>query len=241
MKLAIITARGGSKRIPRKNIRDFCGKPIIAYPIRAALDAKCFDEVIVSTDDREIADVARTWGASVPFMRSARTATDHATTAEVLMEVLEEYHRRGVDPDLACAIYPTAPFVTPTRLSAALDLLLRNEDIDGVIPVVRFSYPIQRALRMKDGLVSMIQPNHLLTRSQDLEPAYHDVGQFYWFRVAAFKKGPTLMGPRTAGMVLPERVVQDIDDEEDWLLAEMKYRLLQEGVERSAASERPPK
>jgi len=232
MILAIITARGGSKRIPRKNIRDFCGKPIMAYSIRAAIEADCFDEVMVSTDDNEIAEVARKWGASVPFMRSARTATDHATTAEVLLEVLHAYQQRSLNIDLACCLYPTAPFVTPANLQAALSLLLKHQEIKGVIPVTRFSYPIQRALRMQDGMIALFQPEHLLTRSQDLEPAYHDAGQFYWFRVAAFLQTQNLMGPGTAGMVLPEWQVQDIDNDDDWILAEMKYSLIQERADK---------
>lgn len=224
--VAIITARGGSKRIPRKNIRDFCGKPIIAYPIQAALDAGCFDQIMVSTDDDEIAHVVRTCGADVPFLRSARTSTDHATTADVLVEVLEEYRTRGVTFDAACGIYPTAPFVTPDGLNAGLRMLASDPGLAGVIPVVRFSYPIQRALRVTGDRIALFQPEHLLTRSQDLEPAYHDAGQFYWVRVASFLKTPNLMTSNTAAIVLPEWQVQDIDNDEDWIAAEMKYRLL---------------
>lgn len=228
MKLAIITARGGSKRIPRKNIRDFCGKPIIAYSIRAAIDAGCFDEVMVSTDDAEIAGVAKEWGANVPFMRSAETSTDYATTADVLAEVLETYQKNGRDIELACCIYPTAPLLTSDRLSAGLEMLVKNQEIKGVISVNRFSYPIQRALRMTDGVISLFQPEHLRTRSQDLEPSYHDAGQFYWLRVADFMKTQNLMAPGTAGLLLPEWQVQDIDHEDDWVVAEMKYRLINE-------------
>ena len=227
MRLAIIPARGGSKRLPRKNIREFCGRPIIAYSIRAAVDADCFDEIMVSTDDVEIAGVARAWGASVPFMRSARTATDHATTAEVLLEVLGQYRQRGFDADLGCCIYPTAPLVGPVTLTAALEKLLSDPRITGVIPITRFSYPIQRALKLTDGMISLLQPEHLLTRSQDLEPAYHDAGQFYWFRVADFMETRSLMAPGTAGMILPEWQVQDIDNDDDWRLAEIKFRLIE--------------
>jgi len=236
MNLAIIPARGGSKRIPRKNIREFCGKPIIAYSIQAAMDAGCFDQVMVSTDDNEIAEVAKKWGASVPFLRSAGTATDYATTADVLVEVLNEYRGRGRTVDLGCCLYPTAPFVSPERLKTAHQLLSQDKSVKVVFPVARFSYPIQRALRLVDGKVSLFNPEHAQTRSQDLEPSYHDVGQFYWFRASEFLESPSLMGPGTAGILLPEWQVQDIDNESDWIVAEMKYRLLQqrESVGRTA-------
>lgn len=228
MKLAIITARGGSKRIPRKNVKAFCGKPIISYSICAALDSGCFDKVMVSTDDSEIASVARELGAEVPFIRSEKTANDFATTADVLFEVLTEYSKQGINPDFICGIYPTAPFVTPSILSESMKTILSDHTIDSVFPVTRFSFPIQRALRRTGGIVSMFNPEHLLTRSQDLEPAYHDAGQFYWLRVNSFLKKPSLVPPKTYGMVLPEWQVQDIDNVDDWILAEMKYRLLQE-------------
>lgn len=230
MKLAIITARGGSKRIPRKNIRDFCGQPIIAYSIRAAINSKCFDQVMVSTDDYEIAEVAIRYGASVPFMRSEQTSTDFATTAEVLIEVLDEYNKRSINPELACCIYPTAPFVTSDSLRKSFDMLQKDKNIKGIIPITRFSYPIQRALRLKNQMISMFNPEYLSTRSQDLEPGYHDAGQFYWFCVEEFLKTKNLMGPQVAGLILPEWQVQDIDNEDDWILAEMKYRLIQEKV-----------
>jgi pseudaminic acid cytidylyltransferase len=228
MRVAIITARGGSKRIPRKNIREFCGKPIIAYSIETALESGCFDEVMVSTDDDEIAGVARGYGAAVPFKRSAATATDQATTAEVLLEVLEKYREAKRDIGEACCIYPTAPFITPESLRAGRDLLLRDRDTPCVIPVVRFSYPIQRALRVRDGTISLFQPEHLNTRSQDLEPGYHDAGQFYWFRADAFERTRSLMAPGTAAVILPEWQVQDIDNEDDWIVAEMKYRMIRQ-------------
>jgi N-acylneuraminate cytidylyltransferase len=227
MRLAIITARGGSKRIPRKNIRDFCGRPIIAYSIDAALRADCFDDVMVSTDDDEIAEIAQRLGASIPFMRSARTADDHTTTAEVLLEVLSEYRERGVEPGVACCIYPTAPFVTPKQLTDALDLLLTRPDTQSVMTIARFSFPIQRALCLDAaGLVSFMDPAHATTRSQDLEAAYHDAGQFYWFRVPEFVATGSLVGPSTVGFVMPEEQVQDIDDEDDWAVAEVKYQVL---------------
>lgn len=228
MRLAIITARGGSKRILRKNVRPFAGQPIIAYSIRAALASGCFDEVTVSTDDAEIADVSRRFGASVPFMRSAETSSDSATTSAVLVEVLEEYGRQASPPEFACCIYPAAPLITADSLREGLKMLLANPGLAGVIPVARFSFPIQRALRIADGLVSPFEAQHVSTRSQDLEPAYHDAGQFYWIRVSDFLPMSGLITPRTGALVLPEWQVQDIDTEDDWIMAEMKYRLLQD-------------
>jgi len=226
--IAIIPARGGSKRVPRKNIRDFLGRPILAYSIEAALQAGCFDEVIVSTDDPDIAALARAHGAEVPFLRSAATSGDHATTADVLVEVLQEYAQRARSFELACCIYPTAPFVTAVDLREGAARLQADESLAGLLPVTRFSYPIQRALRVVEGRLSMMQPEHLETRSQDLEPAFHDAGQFYWLRVSRFLQTWSLMASPTAAMVLPEWRVQDIDDEDDWCLAELKFRMAQE-------------
>lgn len=228
MNLAVITARGGSKRIPRKNIRPFCGKPILAYSIQAALDAGCFDSVMVSTDDDEIAEVALRYGAQVPFRRSAATSNDFATTADVVLEVLEAYRERGISPTNVCCIYPTAPFVSGEALREGWNFLRDNEKIPAAFPVVRFSFPIQRALRMEDGIMSFRQPEFQQSRSQDLEPAYHDAGQFYWFRVSRFLESRNVIMPGTAGILLSESQVQDIDNEDDWLLAEIKYRFLQE-------------
>ena len=223
--VAIITARGGSKRIPRKNIKDFLGKPIITYSIAAALDAGCFDEVMVSTDDEEIADVAQKFGAKVPFFRSAATSNDFATTVDVLEEVISEYQSRCVTFDYACCIYPTAPFVTPQRLRQGHELLLET-GADSALPVVRFGYPIQRGLKVEEGRLSMIWPEHLNSRSQDLMPAYHDSGQFYWFKVARFLETRKIFAEHTVPIELSESEVQDIDTEEDWRIAEMKYRIL---------------
>jgi len=222
--LCIITARGGSKRIPRKNVRPFCGKPIIAYSICTAQESGCFDEVMVSTDDHEIAQISREYGAKVPFMRSETASSDYSTTVDVLLEVLGEYAKRSKTFDLGCCIYPTAPFITKETLRSARVMLAENPSILSVMPLVRFSYPIQRALKIKDGLISMFQPEHLNSRSQDLEPAYHDAGQFYWFRTAEFMRSKNIIGMQTAGLILPESQVQDIDTEEDWALAELKYR-----------------
>lgn len=225
--IAIITARGGSKRIPRKNVRPFLGTPIICYPIRAAMESRCFDEVMVSTDDPEIAAVARAAGATMPFSRSAATSDDHSTTAEVLTEVLTEYQRRARYFDIACCLYPTAPFITPEDLAAGLHLLRENPEIDNVVPVVRFSYPIFRAFKIERERLAMIWPENRDKRSQDLPVAYHDVGQFYWFRVAPFLRSGALFSDRTAPLERRELAVQDIDHEEDWLVAEAKYQVFQ--------------
>jgi len=225
--IAIIPARGGSKRIPRKNIRPFLGRPIISYSIAAALDSGIFDVVMVSTDDQEIAAIARECGAEVPFVRSAATSGDHATTAEVLIEVLDQYAQRGRSFEQACCIYPAAPFVTADRLRDAVDRL-QDSSVDGVIPVARFSFPIWRSFEMDGERLSFRWPEHALTRSQDLPPAFHDAGQFYAFDVPAFRATGTLVGERTIGFEVPESQVQDIDSEEDWRLAELKYRLMAE-------------
>ncbi len=221
--IAIITARGGSKRIPKKNIRDFCGKPIIAYSIEAALQSAMFDEVMVSTDSREIAAVAERYGAAVPFFRSAETSNDYAVTADVLKEVLQSYQKQGREFDALCCIYPTAPFVTADKLQSAMETLARTS-ADSVMPVVAFSFPPQRGLLVRDGKLCYLHPEHEKTRSQDLEPIYHDCGQFYAAKTKAFLRYGTLVTPNTAPLVMPEQEVQDIDNLSDWELAEIKYR-----------------
>ena len=225
--LAMITARGGSKRIPRKNIKEFNGKPIMAYSIEAAIRSGAFDEVMVSTDDQEIAEIARKYGASVPFMRSEKTANDFATTVDVIDEVISEYHNLGKDFDLFACIYPTAPFITSDKLKEAVDKLSAS-DADSLIPVVRFSYPPQRAMEIHDGRLVFRQPENLSKRSQDLEPHYHDAGQFYVVRTESFLKNKGIMVGQILPMELSELEVQDIDNEVDWKLAEMKYKLLQD-------------
>ncbi len=220
--IAIITARGGSKRIPKKNIKEFCGKPIIAYSIEAALASKLFDEVMVSTDSEEIAAVARHYGAKVPFMRSEKASDDFATTADVLQEVIAEYEKRGQKFDTMCCIYPTAPFVTADKLQAAYKKLTES-DADLVQPVVAFSFPPQRAFVIRDGKLTYRYPECAPMRSQDLENWYHDAGQFYFYRVEAFVNKGTL---KIIPFELPETEVQDIDNLTDWELAEMKYRLM---------------
>lgn len=225
--LAIITARGGSKRIPRKNIKEFNGKPIIAYSIEAALASGAFDEVMVSTDDEEIAEVSRKYGAKVPFFRSEKTSNDYATTADVMEEVIEEYKKRGEEFEFTACIYPTAPFVTADKLKNAVDIL-KNSTADSLIPVVRFSYPPQRAMEIREGKLVFRQPENLSKRSQDLEPHYHDAGQFYVVRTETFLKTHALMVGDILPLELSELEVQDIDNEVDWKLAELKYQLMRE-------------
>ena len=226
--LAMITARGGSKRIPRKNIKEFNGKPIIAYSIEAALGSGVFDEVMVSTDDEEIAEIAKNYGAKVPFLRSEKTSNDFATTTDVIEEVLETYKERGEEFDIFCCIYPTAPFITSKRLKDAVEELSKS-DADSLIPVVRFSYPPQRAMEVHDGRLVFRQPENLKKRSQDLEPHFHDAGQFYVVRSESFFKNHGIMVGDILPMELSELEVQDIDNEVDWKLAELKYNLLNNG------------
>ncbi len=221
--IAIITARGGSKRIPKKNIREFCGKPIIAYSIQAALACQIFDVVMVSTDDEEIAEVSRQYGAEVPFMRSAKTADDYATTEDVLVEVLERYREQGRNFDLVCNLYPTAPFITAGRLREAYDMISAG-DCNVVFPVVRFDFPPQRGFITENGFISPTCPADYLKRSQDLKPIYHDCGQFYYYRVDSFLKTRSTVD-HARPLIISDLEVQDIDTLTDWELAEMKYRL----------------
>lgn len=222
--LAIIPARGGSKRIPRKNIKDFLGRPIIAYSIQATILSGVYDEVMVSTDDNEIAEIAKSYGANVPFLRSPDTSNDYASTADVIFEVLNNYKKIGKEFDTVSCIYSTAPFITPERIQEAFSFIDGN--VDSVFTCVAYSYPPQRGLRITDGMISMIQPEHLMSRSQDLEPIYHDAGQFYISMVESFRRNGSFWGDNTAGLVLSELEVQDLDTPTDWLLAEMKYKLI---------------
>lgn len=228
-RIAIITARGGSKRIPKKNIRSFCGKPILTYSIEAALASKLFDEVMVSTDSEEIAQIAEEAGAKVPFLRSREASNDYATTADVLLEVLSEYEKQGKRFDTVCCIYPTAPFVTAQKLQRAV-LLLEEEDADSVVPVVKYSFPPQRAFVIRDGLTVMKYPEHARSRSQDLEPYFHDCGQFYCMQTERFLQKKQIFTDRTLSIEMPETQVQDIDNETDWELAELKYKMMESNV-----------
>ena len=220
--IAIITARGGSKRIPKKNIREFCGRPIIEYSIRAALESKLFDEVMVSTDSEEIAEISKQCGASVPFFRSAQNSNDYAITADVIDEVINEYEKLGMRFDTLCCIYPTAPFVTAKKLSAAYNEMKKN-NADSAMTVVRYGFPPQRAVVIRNGKIEFQYPEYYRTRSQDLEPIYHDCGQFYFCNVDAFKKYKTMITPNCVPFVVSEEEVQDIDNISDWNIAEMKY------------------
>lgn len=223
--VAVITARGGSKRIQRKNIKDFCGKPIIAYSIEAALESKIFDEVMVSTDDEEIAEIAERYGAIVPFVRSKENANDFATTADVLLEVIESYKKIGKEFSCLCCIYPTAPFVTSEKLKKAM-MFLKEIECQTVMPVVEFSFPPMRGMYIREGNLEYCHPEYAFTRSQDIEKMYHDCGQFYCVRIEDFVKEKKLVMPNTKAIIVPEREVQDIDTEEDWAMAEIKYQLL---------------
>lgn len=221
--IAIITARGGSKRIPKKNIKEFCGKPIITYSIEAALKAGCFDTVMVSTDSEEIAEIAKSYGAEVPFLRSEATSNDFATTADVLNEVIEQYSSKGEQFDLMCCIYPTAPFVTAEKLNKAINTLVKN-NADSLMPVVAFSFPPQRGNVIRNGKLEYQYPEYSQMRSQDLEEVYHDCGQFYICKVNAFKESGKLVTGNTVPLIMPEEEVQDIDNLTDWVLAEVKYK-----------------
>lgn len=227
--IAVITARGGSKRIPRKNIKEFCGKPILAYSIDAALKSGMFDRVMVSTEDAEIAGIAEKYGAEVPFRRSEDAAGDFAVTKDVLLEVLEEYRLRGEQFDTLCCLYPTAPFVTAGRLREAVSLL-EESGADSVLPVARFSFPPQRCVVVREGCLQFKWPEYAQTRSQDLEPFYHDAGQFYCLKVKSFLEQKVLVMNRTVPLILPEMEIQDIDTEEDWELAQVKYRMRRESL-----------
>lgn len=224
-RIAIITARGGSKRIPQKNIKAFCGRPIIEYSIQAALQSGMFDTVMVSTDDEQIAQIARAAGAEVPFMRSNETSNDYATTIDVLLEVLDCYDQQGIHFDVGCCIYPTAPFVTAKKLIDAVHKL-EQTGADTVQPVVQFSFPPQRGLVMRGEYLKPSNPELYLTRSQDLEPVYHDCGQFYIFNIEAFQRTKLVVGEKVVPMAMSELEVQDIDNETDWKLAELKFEMM---------------
>ncbi len=223
--LAIIPARGGSKRIPKKNIKPFLGKPIIAYSIEAALKSELFDEVMVSTDDKDIAQIAIQYGAKVPFLRSADNANDFAVLADVVSEVLDKYSENKKKFESICCILPTAPFITSEKLEEAY-IKLKENNFDSVFPVLEFSFPIQRSLKMNSNKVSMVWPDHLNSRSQDLEPRYHDSGQFYWLNETTFTKEKKLFTNNSGAIIISELHAQDIDTETDWKLAEIKFNLM---------------
>ena len=237
--LAIIPARGGSKRIARKNIRNFAGRPILAWSIAVALESGLFNEVMVSTEDPEVAEIAKQYGASVPFMRSAQCADDHAPIADVLHEVTNQYAEHGQHFSKICCLFATAPMVQPDDLKGGLTLL-EEEGFAVVVPVARFAYPVQRGLvRSPDSAIRMLYPEHASTRSQDLPEAYHDAGQWAWVRPEYLATGRPLLGAETGSLVIDPNRVADIDTEEDWQCAEWKFARLQEDdASRSAHHER---
>ncbi len=223
MNIAMIPARGGSKRIPRKNIKLFHGKPIIAYSIDAARASGLFDEIVVSTDDEEIASIARDFGAETPFTRPAEIADDHSTTLDVIAHTIDWYSDMNVKLETLCCIYATAPMIRGEDLSRGFEAL-QEEAASFAFSATAFEFPIQRAVRLlPNGGVEMLQPEHLLTRSQDLEPAYHDAGQFCWVKPNRFLAGESVFSANSRAVILPSFRVQDIDTEEDWIRAEALY------------------
>lgn len=227
MKIAIIPARGGSKRIPRKNIKLFCGKPIIAWSIQAAINSKCFDKVIVSTDDLEIAEIAGSFGAEIPFMRPENLSDDQTTTIPVINHAIKWLQEQGIHPKLACCIYATAPFVLPEDIINGLKRLQKNKD-DFAFTVTSYAFPIQRAININsDNLISMFSPEEFSTRSQDLKKAYHDAGQFYWGKTEAWLEERMVFGPRSTPIIIPRHRVQDIDTHEDWVRAEWLFKAME--------------
>lgn len=225
--ICIIPARGGSKRIPRKNIKDFCGKPIIAYSIEAALESGLFSRVIVSTDDEEISMVAKKLGAEVPFLRSLKNSDDHSSTVDVLLEVVERVEE---DYPTICCIYPTAPFLTKSTLQDAYKNF-QGGNFDSLVPVAKYSYPPQRGLIVKENKLQMLLPENKSKRSQDLEPIFHDVGQFYFLKTNLLTEEGSLFTNNTGPYQLNESQTQDIDNPDDWLIAEFKYQyLLRKGL-----------
>ena len=221
--IAIITARGGSKRIPRKNIKEFMGKPMIAYAIEAAINSGIFDIVMVSTEDNEIAEVAKKYGAEVPFMRSEETASDYATTFDVINEVINEYKKYGKEYDTLCCIYPCVPFLTSQTIKNAYDIL---KDFDGVMPVAKYPVPIEWAMKIENDLLVPNDRKAQNMRSQDIESKYFDVGMFYFCKTEKLYEHNSLVPDKTAAYIISESECQDIDTPEDWAIAEMKYKVL---------------
>lgn len=227
MNLAIIPARGGSKRIPRKNIKEFCGKPMIAWSIEAAQKSDCFDHIVVSTDDAEIADIAKEWGAEVPFMRPAALSDDQTGTLPVIRHAIEWFIQQRELAEQVCCIYATAPFVTPGDIRRGREILTATGS-DYAFSVTSYPFPIQRAIKMTaQGRVEMFDPEQFNTRSQDLEEAYHDAGQFYWGRASAWLTEKKIFSPDASPVLLPRHQVQDIDTSEDWFRAELMFQAWQ--------------
>ena len=223
--LCIIPARGGSKRIPKKNIKSFLGKPIIAYSIEAAIQSKLFTEIMVSTDCQETAEIALRYGAKVPFLRSKENSNDFATTYDVIKEIIDEYKKDGVNFENICCIYACAPFVTANNLKHAYQEL-SNKQVDTIFPIIEYSFPIQRAVKIHNEKIELFNIDHLNTRSQDLEKSYHDAGQFYWMKSENILNKGRIITDNCSGIIITELEGQDIDNEIDWELAELKFKLL---------------
>ncbi|MBF0441323.1 MAG: pseudaminic acid cytidylyltransferase [Oligoflexales bacterium] len=223
MCIAIIPARGGSKRIPGKNIRFFLGKPILYYPINAALESGCFKEVMVSTDDEIIAEVAISFGASVPFLRSKENSNDFASTSNVLLEVLHEYEYRNITYENLCCFYPTSVFVDSNMIRES-KVVFDKSGTDGLISVVKYGHPIQRSLRVDCDRLVVNHPESFYGRTQDCRPMYHDAAQLYWLKVSNFLKEKKMFCENCVPYFLSENIAQDIDNEDDWVIAELKYR-----------------
>lgn len=227
--IAIITARGGSKRIPKKNIKEFMGKPMIAYAIEAALESKVFDEVMVSTDCGEIAEIAKRYGAKIPFLRSEKTSDDFATTFDVLEEVIEEYKKEGKEFDNLCCIYPCVPFLKAQRLNEAYEKFIESKT-DALIPVCKYAVPIEWAMKIENGILIPNDREAQKIRSQDLVPKYSDAGMFYFNKTSVLLKEKSLIPPKTFGYIIDETECQDIDTPDDWKMAEIKYNIFQKGI-----------
>lgn len=225
-KIAIIPARGGSKRFPQKNIALFRDVPIMAYTIRACIDSNIFDEIMVSTDDVDIETIARTYGASVPFRRSNENSTDFASTKDVILEVLNWYENKNIYFDVFCCIYPTAFLITGDMITNSYELL--GETTPAVISVVQYNHPIQRSMSIKNDIISYNYPEYQNKRTQDIGPSYYDAGQLYWQRIESFKYNATLVPPGSVPYILNENEIQDIDNKEDFELAKLKYVLKHE-------------
>ena len=227
-RIAIIPARSGSKRIPNKNIKSFLGKPIIAYSIQTAIESNLFDEVMVSTDCEEIAKIAKSYGAKVPFYRTKKNASDYASTLEVLNEVIDQYKINGFDYDYGCCLYSTAPFITPNHLKEAYKNLI-DKSFDTVFAAVKYGHPIERAFQLNnDNKVQINNPEKEFTRTQDLSPNYHDAGQFYWFNTKSLIENTSLLNGNTSAIIMDEIEVHDIDSPSDWQIAELKYKTLRQ-------------
>ncbi len=226
MKIAIIPARGGSKRIPRKNIKLFCGKPMIAWSIEAAIESNCFDRILVSTDDKEIASISEKYGAEVPFTRPSTLSDDYTATTPVINHAINWQKANGVTPTKVCCIYATAPFISASDISKGL-MTLENSAIDFAFSVTSYAFPIQRAIRIdSDKRIHMFDDSKFNVRSQDLEEAFHDAGQFYWGVTDAWLEERMVFGPKSAPVILPRHRVQDIDTHEDWARAEWMFKAL---------------